>query len=192
MPIRKAKTEDIPQILLIYSEYVLHTNFTFEYTVPSEKEFTERFNRITARYPWLVWDVDGEIRGYAYGSEAFSRKAYQWTADVTIYMHPDAKRQGGATLLYKPLLEIMRLQGLKVAYAIITATNKSSIAFHRSLGFKDFATFRRTGYKAGEWLDVVWMEYELSPISDHPSEPIPFHLIDENALLTILRRYNTM
>ena len=41
--IRFAKESDLPQILEIYGPYVLNTAVSFEYTVPSLEEFTQRF-----------------------------------------------------------------------------------------------------------------------------------------------------
>ena len=66
--IRPATEADIPAILSIYAHYVLNTTYSFEYTVPTEEEFRLRFRSITAQYPWLVWEEEGQVLGYAYGS----------------------------------------------------------------------------------------------------------------------------
>ena len=66
--IRIATTADIPAILAIYGPYILHTTRTFEYTVPTEAEFTTRFLSYTRQFPWLVWEENGQVLGYAYGS----------------------------------------------------------------------------------------------------------------------------
>ena len=54
--LRIATTGDIPQILSIYAPYILHSTATFEYTVPTQDAFTQRFLDITVQYPWLVWE----------------------------------------------------------------------------------------------------------------------------------------
>ena len=59
--IRMAQREDVPAMLEIYRPYILETAYTFEYTVPSLAEFTHRFDTIHARFPWLVWEENGEI-----------------------------------------------------------------------------------------------------------------------------------
>ena len=41
--IRIAREEDVPQILAIYAPYVLTTTYTFEYEVPTEEAFLQRF-----------------------------------------------------------------------------------------------------------------------------------------------------
>ena len=71
--IRFATEKDIPAILDIYGPYVLHTAISFEYSVPTLEEFTERFLGITKQFPWLVWEEDGVVLGYAYGSLPFGR-----------------------------------------------------------------------------------------------------------------------
>ena len=74
--IRSAVRADVPRLLAIYAPYIQKTCITFEYEVPSLEEFTARFDRITAKYPWIVWEEDGKILGYAYADTAFSRAAY--------------------------------------------------------------------------------------------------------------------
>ena len=73
--IRMAQAEDIPAILDIYAPYVLNTTATFEYTVPALAEFSARFADITKQFPWLVWEKDGKVLGYAYASAPFARAA---------------------------------------------------------------------------------------------------------------------
>ena len=70
--IRIATEADVPAILEIYAPYVLKTTASFEYDVPCRKEFLQRFYTITAQFPWLVWEEDCRILGYAYASPPFS------------------------------------------------------------------------------------------------------------------------
>ena len=56
--IRLARESDIPAILDIYGPYILNTPITFEYTVPTTEDFTNRFRTITAVGPWLVAEED--------------------------------------------------------------------------------------------------------------------------------------
>ena len=74
--LRDAVLRDVPAILEIYRPYILQTAITFEYDVPTLAQFEDRFRAITREFPWLVWEEDGEILGYAYGSRAFERAAY--------------------------------------------------------------------------------------------------------------------
>ena len=76
--IRIATEQDLPAILSIYAPYILHSTATFEYDVPSEADFLQRFRDITVQFPWLVWEEQGTILGYAYASAPFVRAAYAW------------------------------------------------------------------------------------------------------------------
>ena len=97
--IRIATEADVPEILAIYAPYIENTTITFEYNVPTKAEFLERFRSITQQFPWLVWEEDGKILGYAYGSAPFQRDAYRWCAEDSIYLHPDARGRGIGTKL---------------------------------------------------------------------------------------------
>ena len=169
--IRPAVDGDIPQILAIYAPYVENTTYSFEYDVPCLKTFTQRFYTITAQFPWLVWEEDGHVLGYAYGSPPFERSAYRWCAEPSIYLHPDAKGRGIGTKLYTALEEILELQGYHVLYALVTEENTESIAFHEKFSYKKQAFFPDCGWKFGRWLGVFWMEKRLNSVEIPTSFP---------------------
>ena len=177
MSVRSATMQDVPRILEIYGYYVENTAISFEYTVPTLGEFTERFLGITERFPWLVWEEDGKVLGYAYGSLPFERAAYQWCAEASIYLCPEACGKGIGKKLYVDLEQILREQGYRKVYAIITTANESSIAFHRTVGYRHTATMPDCGYKFGTWHGTVWMEKELNTWDTPPREPIPAYLV---------------
>ena len=159
--IRLACTADIPAILDIYGPYVLNTAISFEYSIPSLEEFTERFCSITAQFPWLVWEEGGKILGYAYGSLPFGRAAYRWCAASSIYLAPAAQGRGIGRSLYTALEAILAEQGYRKTYAIITSDNPGSLRFHKETGFRLLAEFPDCGIKFGKLYSVVWMEKEL-------------------------------
>ena len=178
--IRFATKEDLPQILAIYAPYVTNTTASFEYEVPTLAEFTRRFESITAQFPWLVWEEDGQILGYAYGSAPFERAAYRWCAEPSIYLAPQAQGKGIGRKLYAVLEYIFQKQGYRLLYAIITSENADSIAFHEKLGYRHLAAFPGCGYKHGKQLGVVWMEKAL-PFVEYPSYfPLPWHEVVDN------------
>ena len=91
--IRIAVEADVAAILDIYAPYVTDTTVTFEYDVPSREVFLERFRGITAQFPWLVWEEDGQILGYAYATAPYARAAYAWCAEPSVYLRGDARRE---------------------------------------------------------------------------------------------------
>ena len=92
--IRTACAEDAPGLLEIYAPYVENTMITFEYQVPSPGEFKERICRTLENYPYLVAEADGRLLGYAYASAFKDRAAYAWSAETSIYVRQNYRRNG--------------------------------------------------------------------------------------------------
>ena len=166
--IRIATEADVAQMLAIYAPYIENTTITFEYNIPTEAEFLERFRRITAQFPWLVWEEEGRILGYAYGSAPFERDAYRWCAEDSVYLLPEAQGRGIGTQLCLALEKVLIYQGYRRIYALITAENKNSITFHQKLGYTLRAELPDAGFKFGRWIGVVWMDKPLDFV-DSPS-----------------------
>ena len=156
--IRLAAEQDLPEILEIYGPYILNTTASFEYTVPTLPEFIDRFRGITEQFPWLVWEENGKILGYAYASLPFHRAAYRWCAESSIYLRPEARGKGIGKRLQLTLEEILRQQGYAVLYAVITSENQGSLAFHKALGYTTVAELPGCGFKFGRNLGITWME----------------------------------
>ena len=175
--IRIATEADVPQMLSIYAPYILNTTYTFEYDVPSEEDFLARFRAITEKFPWLVWEEEGRILGYAYGSLPFERAAYSWCAEDSVYLHPDAKGRGIGAKLLLTLEKILQLQGYQKIYAIITSENRVSLDFHRKNGYLFTASMDHCGYKFGRWLGVTWMEKKFSFVPFSGDFPTSFSRI---------------
>ena len=179
--IRPATEKDVPEILEIYAPYVENTTITFEYDVPCRKSFLQRFHEITAQYPWLVWEEDGRILGYAYAAAPYSRAAFSWCAEPSIYLRPEAKGRGIGRKLYAVLEEILSRQGYQLLYALITSENKDSIDFHRKMAYEMKVDFPNCGYKFGRWLGLVWMEKRLKIVHSPNGFPVPWLAVVQGA-----------
>ena len=179
--IRIAEEADVPAILAIYAPYILSTTFTFEYEVPTEDAFLDRFRTITARYPWLVWEENGEILGYAHGSAPFQRAAFRWSCEASVYLHPEARGRGIGRALYTALEKLLAYQGHRLCYAIITSENQPSLDFHGQMGYRFRAELPGCGYKFGRWLGVVWMEKMLKLVDSPSSFPEDWHCLRQDA-----------
>lgn len=183
--IRIAKATDIPQMLEIYGPYVEQTAYSFEYTVPTVPQFTERFLKYTKQCPWLVWEEDGRVLGYAYGSLPFERMAYSWCAEVSIYLLPEIHGQGVGKKLYRVLEEILWQQGYHVIYSLITSENKNSLAFHKKMGYRYCTELSDCGMKFGRWLGVIWMEKRMTSIEIPQKTPEPWtKIVDSDRKLS--------
>ena len=179
--IRLATEKDVPEILEIYAPYVENTTVSFEYDVPCRRSFLQRFYDITAQYPWLVWEEDGRILGYAYASAPYSRAAFAWCAEPSIYLREEAKGRGIGKKLYTVLEKLLELQGYHMLYALITAENTASIRFHEKNGYKFSVEFPNCGYKFGRWLGLVWMEKPIKIVQSPSGFPKPYLAIVQDA-----------
>ena len=141
MNIRLARSGDSAALLRIYAQYI-DTPVTFEYTLPSENEFAARIGAISAEYPYLVCEEDGETLGYAYAHRQAEREAYQWNAELSVYLDPASTSRGIGARLYRMLLDILLLQGVRTAYALVTLPNRKSERLHASLGRRSQSSAR--------------------------------------------------
>lgn len=173
MSIRFATPEDLPAMLSVYGPYVRETAYSFEYEPPTLEEFTRRFASITAQFPWLVWEEAGQVLGYAYGSAPFTRAAYSWCAEVSIYLAPQIRGRGIGKALYAALEDLLDRQGYHLVYAIVTSQNAPSLAFHQAVGYRVFAQFPECAYKFGRCYGITWLEKRLKPVEIPSNFPFP-------------------
>ncbi len=163
--IRGAQMEDAGRLLEIYSYYVEHTAITFEYESPSLDEFRARMEKTMARYPYLVLEEGGVLRGYAYAGTFIDRRAYDWSCEVTIYLDRNATGKGMGRRLYEALEDALKKMGILNLYACIAYPEQcdeylttNSADFHAHLGFEKVGEFHKCGYKFGRWYHMIWME----------------------------------
>lgn len=175
--IRIATLDDAQQILNIYAYYVLHTAITYEYDVPSIEEFRGRMENTLKRYPYFVAEQDGMILGYAYANPFHVRAAYDWSAEVTIYLSKEAKKCGLGRKMYEVLEAALKKMGILNLYACIgypevedEYLDYNSARFHEHLGYVKIGEFHKCGYKFGRWYHMIWME---KIIGEHKDEQAP-------------------
>ena len=190
--IRVATKDDAVGMLDIYAPFILNSGITQETEVPSVEDFPKRIISNLEERPWLVCEINDEIAGYAYAGRHRDRKGYQWCTEPSVYISEKFYGFGIANALYTALFDILRLQGYINAYAVITLPNERSIAFHKKFGFEYLTTYKKIGYKLGQWHDVGWMQYEISPHKKEPKEPVKFSNIDKHIVDSILLRYSAL
>lgn len=179
--IRLAQESDAQDLLAIYNFYVQNTAITFDYHSPDLDMFRLNIANISKTYPYLVAQEGNHILGYAYASAFHRRPAYQWLAEVTIYLAPDARGRGTGKRLYQAIEEALQEQGILKSMACIATTTEedpylsnTSLAFHEHLGYKIVGSFNQSGYKFGRWYDMKWLEKSLASLPDKPLPIIPF------------------
>lgn len=188
--IRQVQLSDAEQILKVYAPFITGTCISFEYVVPSIEEFTQRIAGISAEYPYIILEADGEIVGYAYAHRYLERVAYSWDVEVTIYLAPKVQGKGLGVVLYDALENLLALQNIKNLYSCITGDNVHSIEMHRSMGYELIGTFPKAGFKHDRWLDVVWMAKTIGEKENAPLAVVPFAEVEESAVEKVLEEIN--
>lgn len=184
--LRVATPSDGAALAEIYAYYVKETAVSFEYEAPSAEEFSHRIEHKLAKYPYLVAERDGKPIGYAYASEFRERAAYNWDAELSIYLDKDERRCGAGRMLCQALAEILKAQGFVNLYAIITLPNDGSEAFHSKMGFEKLCEVDRVGYKKEKWYGLTW--YRLA-LCDKPEPIVAFPKLEGKEVDRILAKY---
>jgi L-amino acid N-acyltransferase YncA len=179
--IRLAAANDAEAIRAIYEPIVRSTAISFEVETPVVHEIEQRIVQTLSRWPWLVCEHGGEVVGYAYASKHRERAAYQWSVDVSIYIHDRDRRLGIGRALYTSLFRALALQGFYNAFAGITLPNPASVGLHEALGFEPVGVYRSVGFKLGAWHDVGWWRLPLRPLADDPPPPVELPTIVASA-----------
>jgi phosphinothricin acetyltransferase len=188
--IRLATVNDAEAILAIYTPYVVNTVITFEYDVPSIEEFRERIRNTQKEYPYIVYVTCGQIAGYAYAHRQRERAAYQWNAELSVYLTGNSRGRGIGKTLYACLMELLKLQHIINVYGAVTVPNLASEKLHESFGFRRLGDFVNTGFKMGQWLNVAWFEKAIAEFPANPKPFLPFPQVDVTAVERILAKFS--
>ena len=187
--IRLAVPADGDALAGIYRPAVADNATSFELDPPDGAEMARRAAKCMERTPWLVYERDGRVLGYAYAGTHRERAAYQWSVEVSAYVHNDFHKLGIARALYASLFAALAVQGFRNAYAGVTLPNDPSVKLHAAVGFTPVGVYRGIGYKFGAWHDVAWFERELAPRGASPPPPRALtELSDDPAIAAALQQ----
>jgi phosphinothricin acetyltransferase len=162
--IRPSRDEDVAAIAAIYAHHVLHGTGTFETTPPTPEDMAARRADVLGKgLPYLVIEDETaqgrQVLGFAYCQWFKPRPAYRYSAEDSIYLHPDARGRGFGKLLLTELVQQAQAVGVRKLIAVIgDSANAGSIGVHRACGFGDVGVIRNCGWKFGQWLDIVLMD----------------------------------
>ena len=152
--IRAVTIEDAQELVDIYNYYVLNTIVTFDDVPFSVDAFKEKIESIYKAHPFLVFEEDNKILGYAYANKWREKPAYKHTVESTVYLHHEAQGKQIGTKLYTELLSLLKEQNHHVVIGGLTLPNEGSIMLHEKFGFIQVAHFKEVGLKFNKWLDV--------------------------------------
>lgn len=162
MLIRPAAAADLPALLEIYNEAVLHTTASWDLLPWAPAEHAEWYAaKVGHGHPVLVAESGDEVLGYsAYGP--FRPKAgYGATMEHSVYVRTGSRGQGIGRSLLVAVIEAARANGVHALIGGLSADNDFSLALHRSLGFVEVGRLPEVGRKFDRWLDLVLVQLIL-------------------------------
>jgi phosphinothricin acetyltransferase len=160
--IREANESDLPQLLEIYNDIILHTTAVYDYephTLEMRKQWFE--TKKQQGFPVFVAEENGKIVGFSSIGPFRAWAAYKYSVENSVYVKASERGKGIGKLLIPPLIEATKKLKLHTIIAGIDATNEASIKLHKHFGFKEVAYFKEVGWKFERWLDLKFLQLIL-------------------------------
>lgn len=157
--IREGVGTDLPELLSIYNDIILHTTAVYDYephTMDMRKQWWE--TKKQQGFPVFVATEEEKIIGFSSIGPFRAWAAYKYSVENSIYVAAEERGKGIGKLLLPPLIETARKLQLHTIIAGIDATNEASLKLHKSFGFTEVAHFREVGWKFGRWLDLKFLQ----------------------------------
>jgi len=156
MSIRDATLEDLPAIVAIYNSAIpgrLATADLEPVSVDSRRAwFAEHASN--SRPLWFI-EEDGVICGWLSFQSFYGRPAYHATAELSVYIAPNAHRRGYARKLIAEAKRRAPEFGLRTLLGFIFGHNEPSLALFRSFGFETWAHLPRVADLDGVERDLM-------------------------------------
>lgn len=157
MEIRPVHINDTQALLDIYNYYVLNSTVNFDIEPILFEAFLDKINLIKKDYPFIVYEENNEILGYAYGSKFRPRPAYNNTVESTVYVKYTAHGKQIGSKLYAELIQLLKETSLHTVLGVLTIPNPASVKLHEKFGFTQVANLKEVGFKFDEWQNIgIW------------------------------------
>ncbi|ODA67733.1 N-acyltransferase YncA [Methyloligella halotolerans] len=160
--IRDATERDIASILVILNDAIETTTASWDHEKSTPERCTAWYEARRAKgFPVLVAEEEGNVIGFASFDIFRPFQGFLHTAEHSIYVARDARRQGAGRALIAELAARARALDMHVLVAGIEANNAASIALHQQAGFEAVGRLPQVGRKFNRWLDLVFMQKAL-------------------------------
>ena len=157
--IRTFTFDDVSDILEIVNHHILNTTAVYDYdalTLEQQKEILQY--KTEKNFPFLVATIDSKVVGFGTYGEFRFKKAYQFTAEHSVYVHPNYQGFGIGKLLLTDLISIAKANKIHTLIAVIDSENSGSVDFHKKFGFETIGVIKESGFKFNKWLHSVLMQ----------------------------------
>ena len=148
--IRIAEEKDLPALLDIYNDEVLHGISTLDLNPRTMAEWRAWFaHHNVDNHPLLTAELEnGKAAGYASLSEYRSKEAYRSSVELSIYVARAHRGKGVATALMEAILDMARADDrTHLVVSVITDGNEASQRLHDKFGFTFCGIIPEVGMK---------------------------------------------
>lgn len=158
--VRRASFKDIPAITHIYNQGI-EEGATFETELRSEQERHQWLENHCDRYLAVVAVRQGKVIGWACLNPFSPRSAYQWVADLSVYVERSARGTGVGTALMRELERRAQMLGFH-KLVLTTFPDLATVAFYKKLNYRQVGIYREQGRLHNRWQDTLLMEKLLA------------------------------
>lgn len=153
---RLARFEDLPAIVAIYNSTVASREVTAD-TEPVTVESRHAWfaEHTPERRPLWVAEQDGCIIGWLSYSNFYGRPAYAGTAELSIYLHEDARGKGLGRYFLEQAIEFAPRVAVHTLLGFIFGHNLPSLALFERFGFARWASMPRVATLDGIERDLI-------------------------------------
>ena len=160
---RKAQKEDLPSILDILNEEILHGTSVYDYKPKTLAEISNWYEeKLAIGFPLLVAVINDKVQGYATYGFFRPREGYRFTIEHSVYLKKSAQGNGVGRVLGEELIPLAKDHGMRNMIGVVDASNQGSCTFHEKMGFKEAGRLKNAGFKFDRWLDVVFYQLDLT------------------------------
>jgi phosphinothricin acetyltransferase len=163
--IQTAKEADIPTLLEIYNDIIIHTTAVWHeepHTLAMRQEWFAM--KKEQGFPIFTAEENGKVIGFSTIGPFRPWFGYRFTVENSVYVAGNSRGKGVAKLLMPPLINAAKQLGIHAIVAGIEATNQASIALHEKFGFEEVANFKQVGFKFNRWMDLKFLELIIPTI----------------------------
>jgi phosphinothricin acetyltransferase len=160
--IRDVVLSDSARIAEIYNYYIENTIISFEEERVDSGEIESRIKAVLEKnYPYIVYEENGLLIGYAYLNNWRARPAYNITLETSIYLDIRFTGKGIGSALYKELIDRSKRINIHSLIGVISLPNEASQQIHEKLGFQLVGNFKESGKKFNRWIDVEFWQKKM-------------------------------
>jgi len=160
--VRDATRDDVPAILAIYNDAVLHTTATYDLEPVTLADRLAWYDgRRALGHAVLVAEDAGRVVGFGSWGTFRAKAGYDRTMEHSVYVDAAAQGRGTGRLLLRAIIDTARAAGVHALIGVLDADNAASVRLHESFGFVACGRLPQVGAKFGRWLDLAFHELLL-------------------------------